>query len=415
MTAQRVVITGLGAVSALGLGADTNFEQALAGKSGIDTFTLSFPRQIAPNVAAQIRFALPELIKKSEQSLFDRFSLLGWIAAQEAILQSGINTGSSELENSGVFWGTGMGGAHTLEAGYVDMFIEQKDRIRPLSIVASMNNSAAAQIALKCGFGGTVNTYSSACVSSAQAIGEAYRHIRHGYATRILAGGSEALLTFGVISAWDSMHALAKPDPNHPEQSCRPFALNRSGLVLGEAGAAVMLESLSSAQERGATILAELVGYGASNDATHMTNPNSAGQARAMHKAIADAGLSISDIGYINAHGAGTPAGDQAESDSIKLVFGDHAKRLMVSSTKAVHGHNLGAAAALEFILTVKTLISKAVPPTAFLDQADPKCDLDYVPLVGRDNQTINAAMSNSFAFGGINAALIVKEFQDQP
>jgi len=275
-----------------------------------------------------------------------------------------------------------------------------------------MNNSPAAQIAMKCGFGGTVNTYSSACVSSAQAIGEAYRHIRHGYANRILAGGSEAQLTFGIVSAWESMRVLAKARPAQPEQSCRPFAANRTGLVLGEAGAAVMLESLSSAQERGATILAELAGYGSSNDATHMTNPNPAGQARAMEMALTTAGLSRSDIAYINAHGAGTPAGDLTETDSIKRVFGYHANNLMISSTKSVHGHALGAAAALEFVLTVQALRSGSIPPTAFLTEPDPMCDLDYVPVQGRSNQPITAAMSNSFAFGGSNAALIVTKFR---
>jgi 3-oxoacyl-[acyl-carrier-protein] synthase II len=407
---ERVVITGLGAISALGIGVNHNFEQAFAGVSGIDRLTFAFPRQLRCCVAAQIRFPLPEMIKKSELSLFDRFSMLAWIAASEAVKQSGISHDSPQLDSSGVFWGTGMGGAQTLENGYVDMFIENKDRVRPLSIVASMNSSAAAQIALKCGFGGTVNTYSSACVSSAQAIGEAYRHIRNGYANRILAGGSEALLTFGIVNAWDSMRALAIPDREHPEQSCRPFSLNRSGLVLGEAGAAVMLESMSSANKRGATILAELVGYGSSNDATHMTNPNPAGQARAMTMAINEAGLSTTDIDYINAHGAGTPAGDVTETESIKKVFGEHAKRLMISSTKSVHGHTLGAAAALEFVLTVKSLLNKAVPPTAFLDESDPMCDLDYVPLQGRQNLQIKAAMSNSFAFGGSNAALIIRE-----
>ncbi len=408
---ERVVITGLGAISALGIGADKNFEQAYSGKSGIDYLKLSFNRKIENCVAAQINFQLPELLKRAELSLFDRFAMLGWIAANEAVRQSGITQESAFLDSSGVFWGTGVGGAQTLENAYADLFIEGKSQVRPLSIIACMNNSPAAQIAMKCGFGGTVNTYSSACVSSAQAIGEAYRHIRHGYARRILAGGSEALLTFGIVTAWESMRVLAKADPAHPEQSCQPFAANRSGLVLGEAGAAVMLESLSSAQQRGATILAELAGYGSSNDATHMTNPNPAGQARAMEMALSSSGLARSDIGYINAHGAGTPAGDLTETDSIKRVFGYHANNLMISSTKAVHGHALGAAAALEFVLTVQALRSSSIPPTAFLAEPDPMCDLDYVALQGRSNQHITAAMSNSFAFGGSNAALIVKEF----
>lgn len=408
---ERVVITGVGAVSALGLGADTNFSQALAGKSGIDLLSLPFAEHLTCGVAAQIKFALPDLVKKAETALFDRFSLLAWTAASEALQQSGMTQDSIQQATSGVFWGTGMGGAGTIEAGYVDLFVEDKKRVRPLSVVASMNNAAAAQIALKAGFGGTVNTYSSACVSSAQAIGEAFRHIRHGYAQCVLAGGSEALLTHGVLSAWDALRVLANTDAAHPERSCKPFSKNRSGLVLGEAGAAVMLESLSSARARGATILAELTGYGTSNDATHITKPDASGQARAMRMALSQAGMDASGIDYINAHGAATPAGDAVETESIKEVFGTHAKSLMISSTKAVHGHTLGAAGALEFVLTIQALRAQAVPPTAFLEDPDPACDLDFVPLQGRPNQRIRAAMSNSFAFGGSNAALVATPF----
>ena len=408
---ERVVITGLGAISALGNGAAHNFSQVMAGVSGIDFLQLPAGREIPGCVVAQIREPLPELIKKSEQSLFDRYAVLGWIAAREALAQAGISRESAHCDRSGVFWGTGMGGAQTLENSYVSLFTDSGKRIRPLSVVAGMNNAAAGQIALKCGFGGTVNTYSSACVSSAQAIGEAYRHIRHGYANRILAGGSDAMLTYGVLSAWEAMHVMATPVAGHVQQSCLPFDRQRSCLVLGEAGAAVMLESLPSAQARGATILAELVGYGASNDATHMTNPDPAGQARAMQRALDGAQMTLTDIDYINAHGAGTSAGDLAETESIKMVFGAYASRLMVSSTKSMHGHTLGAAAALEFVLTVQALRESAVPPTAFLEQPDPACDLDYVALTGRWNQPMNAAMSNSFAFGGTNAALIVQQF----
>lgn len=408
---ERVVITGLGAISALGNGAAHNFSQAMAGVSGIDFLKLPAPWAVPGCVVAQIREPLPELIKKSEQSLFDRYAVLGWIAASEALTQAGLSRQSDHCDRSGVFWGTGMGGAQTLENSYISLLTDSGKRIRPLSVVAGMNNAAAGQIALKCGFGGTVNTYSSACVSSAQAIGEAYRHIRHGYANRILAGGSDALLTYGVMSAWDAMHVMATPLAGRPQQSCRPFDRQRSGLVLGEAGAAVMLESLTSARARGATILAELVGYGASNDATHMTNPDPSGQSRAMQRALDEAQLGAADIQYINAHGAGTSAGDIAETESIKMVFGKHAAGLMVSSTKSMHGHTLGAAAALEFVLTVQALRGAAIPPTAFLEEADPQCDLDYVALTGRVDRPMTAAMSNSFAFGGTNAALIVRHF----
>jgi 3-oxoacyl-[acyl-carrier-protein] synthase II len=408
---ERVVITGIGAISALGLGADTNFTQALGAQSGVDLAHVDSAHHHITQVAAQIRFPLPELIKKAEAPLFDRVALLAWIAASEALQQAGLDPAEHDLSDSGVFWGTGMGGANTVEAAYVDLFVAEKNRVRPLSIVAGMNNSSASQIALKAGFGGSVMTFSSACVSSAQAIGEAFRHIRHGYAPRVLAGGSEALLTFGVMTSWEALRVIAFADPDDVRRSCKPFSSDRSGLVLGEAGAAVMLESLSSAQARGATILAELVGYGTSNDATHMTKPDPQGQARAMRMALAQAGMDAAGIDYINAHGAATVAGDIAETASIKEVFGAHASVLMVSSTKAVHGHTLGAAGALEFVITVQALRTQAIPPTAFLVQPDSLCDLDYVPNEARLNQPVRAAMSNSFAFGGSNVALIAKPF----
>lgn len=411
MSSRRVVITGLGAVSSLGAGARLNFDQALNGNSGIGMLELPGNYQRAGIPAAQIRFPLPDLIKPSEQALFDRNALLGWTAASEALAASGAQTGAP-CADSGVFWGTGMGGASTVEAGYVDLFVEGKTRVRPMSVVAGMNNAAAAQIALRAQFQGTVNNYSSACVSSAQAIGEAYRHIHHGYAERVLAGGSEALLCYGVVSAWDALRVLANVDAADPRRSCRPFSLQRSGLVLGEGAAAVMLESLESAQRRGATILAELVGYGASNDSTHITKPDVAGQARAMGMALRHAGLDAADIGYINAHGAGTATGDLVEAQSIRQVFGAAAEQLMVSSTKSVHGHTLGAAGALEFVLTVQALTSGSVPPTAFLDEADPQCDLDCVPLEARHDRNLKAVMSNSFAFGGSNVSLIAKQYQ---
>ena len=408
---ERVVITGMGAISAIGQGAGVNFQAALNGNSGIGLLQHPYAEQVTCGVAAQILTPLPELIPKAEAALFDRVSLLALAAANEAFAQSGLNIDSEQATRSSVFWGTGMGGAQTLEAGYEDLFVKGKRRVRPMTVVASMNNAAAAQIALKIGFGGAVTTYSSACVSSAQAIGEAFRAIRHGYAERAIAGGSEALLTYAVLSAWDALRVIANTDTAHPERSCKPFSKNRNGLVLGEGAAAIVLESLSSAQARGATILAELVGYGTSNDATHITKPDPAGQARAMQMALSEAQLPLSGIGYINAHGAATVAGDVAETASIKAVFGEHAKSIMVSSTKAVHGHTLGAAGALEFVISVQALRADAVPPTAFLDDPDPECDLDYVALQARHHQQLRAVMSNSFAFGGSNVALIAKKF----
>jgi len=407
---ERVVITGVGAISALGVGADVNFREALSGNSGIGLLHCSYANELGFDVVAKILTPLPALIAKTEAPLFDRVSLLALAVAQEAYAQSGLNVDPEQAVRSSVFWGTGLGGANTMEVAYEDILLKNKQRARPMTVVASMNNAAAGQIAIRFGFGGSVNTYSSACVSSAQAIGEAFRHIRDGYAERAIAGGSEALLTHAVLSAWDAMRVIANTDTAHPERSCKPFSKNRSGLVLGEGGAAIVLESLTSAQARGATILAELVGYGASNDATHITKPDPAGQVRAMEMALSEAQLPLSAIDYINAHGAGTVAGDAAETSSIKTAFGEHAKSIMVSSTKAVHGHTLGAGGALELIISLQALRANAVPPTAFLDDPDPACDLDYVPLQARHNRELHAVMSNSFAFGGSNVALIAKK-----
>lgn len=406
---RRVVITGLGAVSALGIGARHNVDRLLAGQSGIGMLALPGIRQRAGVPAAQIRFPLPEVVTGGEQTQFDRHATLAWIAAAEALEQAG-GTCDAPAPDSGVFWGTGMGGAGTVETAYADLYIEGKTRVRPMSVVAAMSNAAAAQIALRARFGGTVNNYSNACVSSAQAIGEAFRHIADGYGERVLAGGSEALLTYGFVTAWEALRVLA-PAAVDPGQSCRPFARDRAGLVLGEGAAAVMLESLASAQARGAVILAELVGYGSSNDATHITRPDAEGQARAMMMALGQAG--DVEIGYINAHGAGTVAGDLAEAQSIRLAFGAAADRLQVSSTKSMHGHTLGAAGALEFVVTVQALMRGALPPTAHLAAQDPACNLDCIPLHARHGQQLQAAMSNSFAFGGSNVALIVAQYRE--
>lgn len=412
MNDRRVVITGMGAVSALGAGAQHNFARALEGAGGIGMLELPGTLQRRGVPAAQIRAALPETIRGSELAQFDRNALLAWTAAAEALEQAGVARDGTPDHDSGVFWGTGMGGATTVEACYNDLFIESKNRVRPMSIVAGMNNAAAAQIALRCRFAGTVNNYSSACVSSAQAIGEGYRHILHGYAERVLAGGSEAMLGYGVVAAWEALRVLAPADATDPARSCRPFSIGRAGLVLGEGAAAVMLESLESAQRRGATVLAELVGYGASNDASHITKPDAAGQARAMAMALRQSGLHATDIAYLNAHGAGTVAGDLAEAQSIRMAFGAATDKLPVSSTKAVHGHTLGAAGALEFVLTVQAMSSGLLPPTAFLEAPDPACALRHIATRLDHGNDLRAAMSNSFAFGGSNVSLIVEKYQ---
>ena len=272
-----------------------------------------------------------------------------------------------------------------------------------------MNNATAAHLSMEFGLKGPSSTVSNACASSATAIGDAFRQIRHGYADAMLVGGAEALLTRGTIKAWQAMQTLAKRHADGPQASCRPFSKDRSGLVLSEGAAMLVLEDWETAQRRGANILAELAGYASTADAHHLTQPAAQGQANAMRLGLLDAGLNIDDIAYLNAHGTATDIGDVVETEAIKLAFGDAARTLPVSSTKAVHGHAMGAAGAMEFIASVMALRSGQLPPTAFLETPDPRCDLDYIALQARTSRQPRAVMSNSFAFGGSNTVLIAK------
>jgi 3-oxoacyl-[acyl-carrier-protein] synthase II len=281
--------------------------------------------------------------------------------------------------------------------------------MKPTVVPLIMANAPAAHISMRYAMRGPSLTYSVACASSAIAIGEAFRAIRDGYLECILAGGAEAMLNDGCIAAWEGLGVLAKEHHDGPGASSRPFARDRTGFVLGEGAAMLMLESEPAMSARGARPLAEIVGFGASSDAHNLTQPAVDGQIRAMRAALADAGLPPDAIGYINAHATATPVGDQAEIDAIKAVFGEHAKRLALSSTKSMHGHLVGAAGALEFAISLLALRTRRVPPTANLTLADPDCDLDCVPCKGRPAEGLEFALSNSFAFGGSNAVLIAR------
>jgi 3-oxoacyl-[acyl-carrier-protein] synthase II len=305
-----------------------------------------------------------------------------------------------------------MGGAGALEEGYVEIFQRETPRVKPLSVLLAMNNAAASHLSLTYRLQGPNVSYSTACSSSAIAIGEAYRQIKDGYADVMLAGGSEAMLTHGVMKAWEALRTLAVEDATDPGASCKPFSKDRSGLVLGEGAAVLVLEDAERAVQRGARIYAEIVGYDCSSDASHITKPDAAGQTRAILNALRDAGMQPQDIHYINAHGTATLAGDIEETKAIKQAFGEHAYRVPVSSTKSMHGHLMGATGAVEFMAAVLALQHQAIPPTINLHQPDPECDLDYVPNVGRKSVELNAVMSNSFAFGGSNAVLIAKRFE---
>jgi 3-oxoacyl-[acyl-carrier-protein] synthase II len=302
-----------------------------------------------------------------------------------------------------------MGGAQSIDENCRQLYAENKDRINPLTIVKVMSNAPAAHISINYGLTGPCLTYCTACSSSSVALGEAFRQIKHGFSDVILAGGTECLITFGSFKSWESLGVLATEDPEDPSASSKPFSKDRSGFVIGEGAAVLVLEEMERAKKRGARIYAEVAGYSTTADAHHITAPTVEGQASAMLLALNEAGLGIGDIDYINAHGTATAANDIVETQAIKKVFGDRAYKIPVSSTKSMHGHLIGAAGALEFLISVLAIQNNAVPPTANLKNPDPECDLDYIPNAGRTGLNINAVMSNSFAFGGTNAVLVAK------
>lgn len=408
---RRVAITGLGVASPIGMQGAAFFESLLAARSGIRATTVNFPTGPEPVLMGNIDFQPEEHFAKAKLLTMDRISQLALVAAREAMAQAGLGSDLTgfEAERFGVLVGTGSGGAGSLEAAYYSLLEQKVARLRPMTVVLAMHNAMAAHLSMEFGLKGPSSTVSNACASSATAIGDAFRQIRHGYADAMLVGGADALLNKGTIKAWQAMHTLAKPHADGAETSCRPFSKDRSGLVLSEGSAMLVLEDWDTAKRRGANILAELAGYASTTDAHHLTQPEAQGQAAAMSLALSDAGLNASDIGYLNAHGTATEVGDVVETNAIKLVFTKDVKRLPISSTKAVHGHAMGAAGAMEFAATVMSLQTGQLAPTAFLRMPDERCDLDYIPLEARQVQGLRAAMSNSFAFGGSNAVLIAK------
>ena len=408
MTVRRVVVTGLGVISPVGNDPKTFFANLMAGKSGIKRMETDFVDSLDCKIAAYINDYEPlDHFVKNKAATMDRVTQFAVSASQQAINDAGLNLETEDLERFGVYLGTGMGGAASIEEGYVRLYKEQARRLKPFTVLMAMNNAASAQVALDFGITGPDLTFCTACSSSSVAIGEAVRQIRHGYTDVMLAGGSEALLTFGTIKAWEALRTLADEDEANPSASCKPFSGNRSGLVLGEGAGMVVLEDMERAIARGAKIYAEVIGYGSSNDSTHITQPSVEGQSRAMRKALADANITADELDYINAHGTGTKLNDITETNAIKQICGN---KIPVSSTKSMHGHLMGAAGAVEFVACMMAIQEQALPPTAHLLEPDPECNLDYVPNIGRKNVKVDTVMSNSFAFGGTSGVLIAKK-----
>jgi 3-oxoacyl-[acyl-carrier-protein] synthase II len=401
---RRVVVTGLGVISSIGASPGAFFDSLVSGRSGIRRFGDSGQvAATAPDFDPLVHFTKAQLVG------LDRVSQFGLVASDQAILDAGLSREFLKNAKAGVYFGTGIGGAGALETGYDNFFDKSRGRVPPLTVISAMANAPAAHISIRHAIHGPVLTYSVACASSALAIGEAFRAVRDGYLDIAIAGGAEAMTTPGMVEAWAAMRVLAKPDADFPERSCRPFSQERTGLVLGEGSAVLILEALETARDR-PQIWAELAGFGVASDASHISRPSLEGQVGALSAALDDAGMKAADIDYINAHGTATQVGDVVETAAIKKVFGDAARKVPVSSTKALHGHLMGAAGAIEMIATIMTLNSGSIPPTCHYSAPDPECDLDYVPNTARTGQKIHAALSNSFAFGGTNAVLVARK-----
>lgn len=401
---RRVVITGVGVVSALGNNAGAFWEALSAGRSGIDKLTKVDPSKIRFQNTAEVRGFDPEEHFDSKSLMWlDAFSQFGIVAAREAINDSGIEFDENLRDMGGVITGSCLGGKETEDDLYYKVYGLGKLHQPPTSIPKAMSNAVASQVSMEFGLTGATFTTSTACSSANHAIGQAFWLIRQGTLDVAVTGGSEAPLCYGNLKAWETMRVVS---PN----ICRPFSKDRNGMVLGEGAAMFVLETLEAAQARGAKIYAEIVGFGMSADAHHLTMPLAEGAGKAMRLALSDGNLSPEQVGYINAHGTGTQANDSMETKAIRLVFKEHADKLTVSSTKSMHGHTLGAAGAIESAATILALKNKLLPPTANFNEKDPECDLDVIPNEARPAE-VEAAISNSFAFGGLNAVLAFKSW----
>jgi len=401
---QRVVITGMGAVTPLGHTATATWSAMREGRVAIGPIT-SLPRaDLRFGIAAEVRDFDPSAhFDDKKLVLLDRVSQFTMVAAREAIAQSGIDFSADGLgENTAVVIGTGVGGEQTHDASSRRLYAENNPRTHPLTIVRLMANAPACQISIEHRLTGPAFAVSSACASANHALAQAFQMVRSGVADAAVAGGTEACITLGVVRAWEAMRVMA-------DDTCRPFCKQRRGMVLGEGAGVFVLETLERAQRRGATILAEFAGAGMSADAGDIVFPSEAGAAKAIARALADAGLDPADVDYVNAHGTGTPGNDPTESKAIRRVFGAQADRLAVSSTKSMHAHALGAAGAIELVAAIGSLRDGVVPPTMNFIDPDPECDLDYVPNAARTVR-VRAALSNSFAFGGLNAVLALRQ-----
>lgn len=412
-TGNRVVVTGMGVLTPLGLDITTTWEGLVEGKSGIDHITQFDASSLETRFAGEVKGFDPlEYMGRKEARRMDRFSQLAVAASVEAIRDAGLEINDTNKGNIGVLIGSGIGGLLTMSEQVRILIEKGPDRVSPFLVPMMIADMASAQVSIALGARGPNFCPTSACSSGSDAIGTAYEIIKRGDAEAMFAGGSEAIITPIGVAGFSANRALSTRN-EAPQQASRPFDAERDGFVIGEGAAILVLEDLAFARERGARIIAEITGYGASSDAVHITQPSEDGEgaARAMQMALRKAGLAPSEIGYINAHGTSTPLNDKVETMAIKTVFGDYAYHVPISSTKSMTGHLLGAAGAIEGAVCIKVINTGVIPPTVNYNNPDPECDLDYVPNKAREAR-ISSAMSNSFGFGGHNSVLVFQEFR---
>jgi nodulation protein E len=407
MSKRRIVITGIGSICGLGNNVPELWKNVVECSNGIGPITASDLQGLRFRNASEIRDYDPSSYFTSREMMtMDRVSQYSMIAAREAVGDAGIEWNDVMKDDTCIITGCSIGGQDSQNVGFHDLYVKNKPSINPMTVPRIMPNAPASHISMEFGITGFAYTISSACSSSNHAIGNAFWAIRNGISDMAVTGGMETPLSYGFLKAWEALRVISPG-------TCRPFDKGRQGIILGEGAAILILEELESALKRKARIHAEIVGFGMSSDASHITKPARHGPEKAMKLALKDAAINPEDIDYINAHGTGTPVNDSMEIAAIKEVFGEHAYKLAVSSTKSLHGHILGATGAVEAVITALALEKQIYPPTGNFNDPDPECDLDIVPNESR-NAKMEYAMSNSFAFGGLNAVIILKKWNGQ-
>lgn len=400
---NRVVITGAGTINALGHTVEKTLQAMRDGTCGIGPLKIRDSDRLSVQIGGQIKgYAPDQIFNRQQLSLYDRFTQLTLIAAKEAIAQSGLEFAGALSAKSGVILGTAGGGVSTWDDNYRSVYEDAKKRVHPFVVPKLMNNAAASHISVAYNLKGPSFTVSTACASSNHAMAQAFQMVRSGLAPVMVTGGSEAMLCFGGIKAWEGLRVMS-------QDACRPFSANRDGMVQGEGAGVFVFEDYDHAKARGADIQAEIIGYAMSSDAADIVMPSKQGAARAIAGALQDAEINPEDVGYINAHGTGTAANDKTECAAVADVFGPHADRLMISSTKSMHGHLIGATGAVELLACIMALRDGVIAPTVSYEEPDPECALDVVPNQARDAE-VKVALSNAFAFGGMNAVLALSK-----